>query len=45
MGGWADLVCTQIKEFKPGYAVPNYSSKYGVSVPRFWYNPSENDRR
>ena len=27
-GGWSDLVCTQLKEFKPIYVIPDYSAKY-----------------
>lgn len=27
-GGWADVVCTQMKDFKPLYLIPDYSHKY-----------------
>jgi len=32
-GRWADLLRTQLDSFKPLYAIPDYSSKYGDKYP------------
>ena len=29
VGGWTNLLRTQLQEFKPLYMIPDYSSKYG----------------